>query len=1160
MFKFNKTITLLLFVILTNTAQAQNTETIGLLLNQAGAINQLEGISAPEAANSSTPTSQSSNTANALDVLENQAILVQSDGDTESKTSIVQQYFKILTGEQLEVYGAQEFSQKQDNKLLFFNTIGKNYQLAPGDIIRVTLRGLNSSDRTYQINNNGILILPDLRPIAVSGVTISDLEKTLQTALGYDDASAEVFISLETARLITVQISGAVNQPRTLAVPAYTPLSRVLAYAGGVKSNGSLRNIILRNRDGSIEEVDFYKFLQSPTGSNDPVVTDSSRIFVPNQGPTVAAFGFVARPGIYELAVAQPSITVKDFLALSGTSIIPPGLVLEAKFFNDEGILNTRELTPNDSILAGEVLNLRFVQTRLQNTISVLGAVLDEYSMATSKPINVFDLLKGGATLKPDTKLNFAMIVEKDGTATAIDLTRALQNRSRYVPVGANLIIFDEPSYQRLVNADRNISNDPLVAAVDQAELAELYLNGKRQALIANDNSATFASILRPHYRITPETNLNLAIVETTDGDTKAVDLRDILQDPSTFSVMSGMKIHLFETTFLTNFMKRHTDRTNTIQLQADLEQSAPLARLLSRANVTRIKLDKQLVAVLPDSSSQQISTILDVLGLERSVTDLADFVELELNSQTINPEFSSVSLLGDYKSKLPSKRTISFWSNDGLTKHLRALNRRELTRLSSIGVSVLLDYKLQNILSPNAFLTLNSTAAELISDRNIYQLFSLIEQRNKLNGTWETKIKSPRNLLASKTNTNALKINAGDQISLFTKDFIRNTNVQVAEENEETPGLASQKISDFDSEISQDFGSTALLEERGIQLEAQEKLLNLDDLALRSDALMRSYSRTITGAVQRPGKYPVAEKVTISQLIKAAGGELNVADKNKVMVQFLDDANGTIRNGQKLIVDIKATNPTLRGSFYINVPFLVNEAATGTVTLSGEILYPGDYVIARDETVHDLIERAGGLSTVAYPLGAIFARESLKNAERDNNAVLASELEQSVAQVASSTNPNAADQAKMLLGYANQLRAQSATGRMPVNIISTNKNVPIFLQDGDSLFVPKRPSHIIVMGAVNRKTVAAYNPKGTIDSYLFAAGGKTKFANMKNSYLILPNGESTPISREMPVPPGAVIVIIPHTDRLNVLGLTDLISRVLGNIATSILAINNVR
>lgn len=58
----------------------------------------------------------------------------------------------------------------------------------------------------------------------------------------------------------------------------------------------------------------------------------------------------------------------------------------------------------------------------------------------------------------------------------------------------------------------------------------------------------------------------------------------------------------------------------------------------------------------------------------------------------------------------------------------------------------------------------------------------------------------------------------------------------------------------------------------------------------------------------------------------------------------------------------------------------------------------------------------------------------------------------------------------------------------------------------------------------------------------------------------LLPNGESTAADEESIIPPGAVIVVPPKADRLTVLGLTDIVSRVLGDIATSVLAINNVR
>ena len=74
-----------------------------------------------------------------------------------------------------------------------------------------------------------------LHRIAVSGLSIAEAEEKLLNILRYDDAAASVYMSLDTARLVTVQVSGAVKNPRTLAVPAYTPLSRVLAYGGGIK-------------------------------------------------------------------------------------------------------------------------------------------------------------------------------------------------------------------------------------------------------------------------------------------------------------------------------------------------------------------------------------------------------------------------------------------------------------------------------------------------------------------------------------------------------------------------------------------------------------------------------------------------------------------------------------------------------------------------------------------------------------------------------------------------------------------------------------------------------------------------------------------------------------------------------------------------------------
>ena len=51
---------------------------------------------------------------------------------------------------------------------------------------------------------------------------------------------------------------------------------------------------------------------------------------------------------------------------------------------------------------------------------------------------------------------------------------------------------------------------------------------------------------------------------------------------------------------------------------------------------------------------------------------------------------------------------------------------------------------------------------------------------------------------------------------------------------------------------------------------------------------------------------------------------------------------------------------------------------SSGLITLSGQFKYPGAYSFSKEDTLLDLIRRAGGLTKFAYPHGAIFTRESV--------------------------------------------------------------------------------------------------------------------------------------------------------------------------------------
>ena len=177
------------------------------------------------------------------------------------------------------------------------------------------------------------------------------------------------------------------------------------------------------------------------------------------------------------------------------------------------------------------------------------------------------------------------------------------------------------------------------------------------------------------------------------------------MNDTKIFSVTPGLKIHVFETNFLINFVKNLTEIVNPIESETVLEQSEQLSSLFTRSNIVQVKLDGKLVSVLPDTSSQKISMILDIIGFSQSINNLADFIELELRATRNNPEFRALSIRENYRSELPAKRSISFWSNTGFEEHLSALNARGLNRLSKIGVSIFIDNELHNVMSPNSFL-----------------------------------------------------------------------------------------------------------------------------------------------------------------------------------------------------------------------------------------------------------------------------------------------------------------------------------------------------------------------------------------------------------------------------------------------------------------------
>jgi len=1240
--------------------------------------------------------SQRKNVLNTHDTTKVDLNINQKKNEKNSK-SILERYFHSLTNEMLDVYGASEFNQILNDNLLFFNTLGNNYQLAPGDIIQLTITGLDASNKSYQVENDGTITLENTYPINVNGLNLEQVKVLILDKVLLDDASAEVFVRLNNARLVTVQISGNVKSPRTIAVPAYTPLSRVVAYSGGISDSGSLRNISLSQIGEKTQTIDFYNFLQNPSPKTDPLIKNGARIFVPFKGPAVAVSGFVNNPGIYELSNDKSEISIKNLLNMTGASFLPSGVVLKISYFDSNGQIATRLAAKNEQLKEGEALRVDFIETRDLSISKVSGAVLKDFEIKTNTPLSIKEILKDGAVLSFDTYTSFALIVGKEVQAIniddaledenitlpvgsdlrlftkeeylrliasdpsisiepfasnfnesnvaeiyigdsriayvplsqkqkpykisdvlkggsllnkngflinnniftsfalidgkeiqAINIDEALEDDSITLPVGSVLRLFTKKDYLELVASDPNKSIDSMASRINDSNVAEIYLDGVRIAYIPITKDKSFYDSIKAFYTPNPRTFYDLALVDKNLA-VEAFDFKSLINGNQYKKLEQGDRLFIFENKFFNVLIDPNTESYSEFNNIVDTEEADSFVgenvnleiyklqqelnnnkleylhnveyskKILQKSNIIKINLDGELFTILPFSEGITSSNLLDKLK-NRLPQIRNEFVIVQNTNKNSSIKIKNI----DYEFKIKQNEIINFISEGTYRKiidNYHAIGKSVLVSdvKKSDAVKIYYDEKLTLLLSPNIAFSKQGIFNEIINSDDFYKLYIGFNTKQKNNNLWTLRSYDAATFFSD---TQKIIPNASNVVYMFTEQYIRDKFLNSFDrEDLLKDDLKKITYKNVIEDVEQDTNENA--EQDQIKIMGNENIygelmLSNNNFSEYINKSMSSKLRFISGAVLFPGTYPLADRVRLNDLIDVVGVIGTKASSNVVVTKALKEDGALIKSVPEFfeLNSLMTDEIILSGEFYVDVPKAVNEAINGFVNLSGEFRVPGDYAFARTESLSEIIQRAGGLTATAYPLGAVLERKSIKAQQKASNEILASQLEASVLTLAQSDIDGVGEQIKAVLGFSQQLRNQPTNGRMTLNIMDEND---FYLQDGDKLMLPKRPSHVSVIGAVQRTTVANYNKNKTYKDYISSAGGLTKMADIRKAYLLLPNGESRLLENNTVIPVGSVVVIPPKIDKLSILGLTDIVSRVMGNIATSILAINNV-
>jgi polysaccharide biosynthesis/export protein len=332
-----------------------------------------------------------------------------------------------------------------------------------------------------------------------------------------------------------------------------------------------------------------------------------------------------------------------------------------------------------------------------------------------------------------------------------------------------------------------------------------------------------------------------------------------------------------------------------------------------------------------------------------------------------------------------------------------------------------------------------------------------------------------------------------------------------------------------------------------------------------------------VTGPVRYPGEYPLPASRQVEDAIYVAGGLKDSASLYTAeLARFGVDDEGTgktrIQNLNLQAVMEGQASVTLKSRDRLLIKSIPEFAQAKTIELNGEVRYPGQYTIRDGETLRDVIERAGGLTDNAFPEGAVFTREKLRQLEAQRLQEAEERLQGDLVGVqleGDGIGGQNAERTQQVQELLEEVQDSRPVGRMVINlasVVESDDYQPIRLQDGDTLTVPNIPQAVSVFGEVQFPTSHLHSEGLTVDDYLERSGGPTRQADEERVYVVkadgsvmLPEKSRWFGGRRQQLAPGDTIIVPIDVDRLNQLELWSNVSQIVYQMALGAAAVGNL-
>jgi len=380
-------------------------------------------------------------------------------------------------------------------------------------------------------------------------------------------------------------------------------------------------------------------------------------------------------------------------------------------------------------------------------------------------------------------------------------------------------------------------------------------------------------------------------------------------------------------------------------------------------------------------------------------------------------------------------------------------------------------------------------------------------------------------------------------------------------------PLQARDRVHVFDLATSRDNVVAPILQELGRQSSREQPLQSVG----------------VGGRVKVPGQYPLEPDMTVGDLVRAGGGLDHAAYAREAELTRYEVVDGEQRKTELIRIDlaeilagVSAADLPLRPFDYLVIKETPQWRDRETITIAGEVRFPGKYPIRPGETLTSVIDRAGGLTERAFPQGSVFTRQELKAREQHQMEVLAERLQRELAALSlqqAQSEASAGTSQAMAAGQAllADLKVTEAVGRLVIDLEEVIAAVPgsandLVVRGGDYLIVPRRNQEVTVIGEVQSPTSHLYRDGLSRDDYISLSGGPGQRADEKRTYIIRANGSvavepsSGWFSRggTGDIRPGDTVVVPLDAQQMRPLTVWTSVTQILYQIAVAVAAVNS--